>query len=95
MVQKKHEINKKTKNKKKTTFFDIFKKVLFWLAFLSFLITTFWVLIFSAVMRIETIQVFGAPEDEHKIIKIVEDNIFGKYFFYSLSNQLIFHFTMI
>ena len=89
MVQKKHEINKKTKNKKKTTFFDIFKKVLFWLAFLSFLITTFWVLIFSAVMRIETIQVFGAPEDEHKIIKIVEDNIFGKYFDLIPRNNLL------
>lgn len=89
MKPKTDSVNKKTKNKKKTTFFDILKKVFFWLIFSGFWIATIWTIIFSPVMRIENIEIEGAAEDETDIKRIIESETSGNYFDFIPKNNLL------
>lgn len=89
MKLKSDSVNKKTKNKKKTTFFDIIKKVFFWLFFFGFWIAAIWTIIFSSVMRIENIEIEGATEDKLGVSGIIESVINEKYFEFVPKNNLL------
>jgi cell division septal protein FtsQ len=89
MTPRETAINKKTKNKKKCSFFEIFKKMLFWMLFLVFFVATFWTIIFSPVMKIGEIEILGANEDKVKILAIIKKDIVGKYFDFIPRNNLL------
>lgn len=89
MGKKRCKINKKTKNKKKTTFFDIIKKIFFWFLFFGFWVTTIWVLFFSSVMKIAEIEVEDILQEKQTIQTMVRNNISGKYFDFIPRDNLI------
>ncbi len=90
MIQRETAVNKKTKNKKRNTFLEIFKKVVFWFIFFGFCAVVVWTVIFSPAMQIEEIDIVGAAEDEIGIRQIVEKEMSGKYFdFFPRNNLLI------
>jgi len=96
MTPRETAINKKTKNKKRNTFFEIFKKMLFWLIFFGFFAAAVWTIVFSPVMKIEKVEIQGAAEDETAISAIIEKDIRGKYFdFIPRNNLLTFPFRKI
>lgn len=89
MTPRETAINKKTKNKKKNTLFEIFKKMLFWLIFFGFFAAAVWTIVFSPVMKIEEVEILGADEDEGAISVIIEKDIAGKYFDFIPRNNLV------
>ncbi len=81
--------NKKRKNKKKYTFFELIKKIIFWFIFFGFSVATIWTVIFSPVMEVREVEIIGAAEDEAGVRNVFEKNVYGEYFNFIPKDNLI------
>ncbi len=82
-------LGKKTKNKKKINFKDIFKKISFWVLFISFWVLFFWTIFFSSVMKIDRVRIVGDVKNASQIQSFAKDIMNQKYFNKVPKNNLL------
>lgn len=82
MIIRRNKKNRKTKNKKKESWFSFVKKVMFWTVFISFWGVAIWTLFFSNVMKVQYVVDASANIDlpDLHIEDHVQRIISGKFF---------------